>query len=141
MPTDDLARAVVGLPGFAITSGMLFTDGVAVAYRVHHDGHGLTMVPNIPGVRPSLPRSSEAWIAHCLDAGMAPVLADDATGGCLLAMLGEHLACDVDVHTGIGHRHPGRVFRLRIAGRWERDVCPSLGHACAAALVALGRCG
>ena len=78
----DLARRAAACKGLRWMPGMLVSDGVSVAWRVHHDGARLVAVPNVPGWAPML-------LDHEKHLDMFPVLTDPATLGCLLALVRE----------------------------------------------------
>lgn len=75
---NALARRAIACRLWGWMEGMLATDGVAVAFRVAHDGERMVMIPNVPN-----------WEAMPLPppGDILPVFTDPATVGCLLARL------------------------------------------------------
>lgn len=120
-------RAVdlVGLPGFAWRAGMRDTSGLRV---VRMDG----AVP-IWATEDGRRLDGERLGGHL------PDLDDGATGGCLLAML--TALGEVFIHGAIGGDEPCLVRAYPFAGGGPiYGQGPTLGRACALALVAIGRC-
>lgn len=129
---SDLAARLMDCPLFELAAGMLLTDGAAVAFRVHHDGIGLVLLPNVRG----WPAQSLGDIEELRVRGLRPVLTDDGTAGCLLAMLGDRLWSAERYDDG-----PWGVWvRSQTPGDAYEHMGDSLAEACARALVAIGRC-
>ena len=129
MTRDELARAVVKLPGWRLMLRMGCTGGygpctiialgegrvprVGIAYVEDHDGRALDEIQYLPG------------------AELVPDF--DATGGCLLALLGGY----VEVHGG---GPSWRVCWTPDSGIHDGTVGrgTTLGEACARVALALG---
>ena len=122
-----LARALVALPGFEWRAGMLAVeDGGPGAVRVTD----ATVMVVGTGQHSTYFRD---WVLTRKGRGWLPDLTDDATGGCLLAMLGPGWAA---------RRTESRwaVFRPGVSVLEDPDIYgQSLAEAAARALVAIGR--
>lgn len=120
MTKDELARAVVRLPGFAWRGGMVDTYGD----RISHIG--------TDGV---LWQADE--MQYDPDPAFPPDLDDPATGGVLLEMVPPEWRRLV----GYDDRAGGYYAALLRPGQFPKQrPCDSLGHAAAAVLVDCGRC-
>ncbi len=104
----ELEKRALTCRGWRWMPGMLVSDGVSVAWRVHHDGARLVAVPNVPGWAP-MPLDGEEHL------DMFPVLTDPATLGCLLALVREAWG---DPSLSVLFDHDGCKWRV---GRWEDD--------------------
>lgn len=127
MPTtsDDLARALVGLPGWRWRAGMRWICPDPTEWHREWD---LT-VGRVLG---------DEGILGPIGApvGALPDLDDEATGGCLLAMV---LALDPGASVESLGREP--VIYVDTGDDSDTPCAGStLARACAAALVAVGRC-
>lgn len=134
---SDLARTIVALPGWAWQEGLLVVEAGVSGL------HG-TKGRVVPGTRGGW---SVAWriafngvMTTSITHGAVPVLDDPATGGALLAMLGEvseYTDC-FRVHADGGTHW--EVYHCMPDGSMQPATGPTLGEACAAALCAIGRC-
>lgn len=132
MTRDELARAVVALPGFP----------VGPATFAKHRRHGTPHRPATSGMR---------WLWHGFGVGWVPDLSDAATGGALLDLLRAAWVTDPDrwlaICLDVGDDGPPATVECfgPSAEGWRRPphtgTGSTLAEAAAAALAALGRCG
>ena len=122
-----LAKKLTALPGFRWEVGMLVQQASGFAMRC-------TSAPT--GDESAWGYNGESFGQPIGQEGDVPDLADNATGGVLLgwlAAMGMQPTADCDASSwDVGAGKPTEW-------RWSGNA-PTLGEACAAALIALGRC-
>lgn len=133
----DLARALVALPGWRWVPGML----AVYPGREHYGEARLSWTVTENDERAEYmghdyAGSFPTWGWPSPGSGWLPDLDDPATAGCLLAMV---LALDPSASIESLGREP--VLYVDVGDDTDTPCSgPTLGEACARALVALGRC-
>lgn len=130
---DDLASRLAACPEWRWAEGMRDADGRLVV-EVDSDGVPCSWVE---GYRMVLAYGTPGWAADQWRTA-APSLSHDATAGCLLAML--WVADPMSLWSVERHARHVVVFDSPEHAAQRCFEAPSLGEACAAALVAIGRC-